>query len=57
MRSALRSPVAGPVWIDIPKDVQTAEIEIDVLPEPGERAPAPEFSAERARCRGHDQRR
>ena len=27
------------VWIDIPKDVQTAEIEIDVLPEPGERAP------------------
>jgi acetolactate synthase-1/2/3 large subunit len=25
----------GPVWIDIPKDVQTAEIEIDVLPEPG----------------------
>ncbi|VAG36131.1 acetolactate synthase isozyme 1 large subunit [Enterobacter ludwigii] len=36
----------GPVWIDIPKDVQTAEIEIDVLPEPGERAPAPQFSAE-----------
>lgn len=36
----------GPVWIDIPKDVQTAEIEIDVLPEPGERAPAPAFSAE-----------
>ena len=39
----------GPVWIDIPKDVQTAEIEIDVLPEPGERAPAPEFSAESVR--------
>ncbi|HFK5776356.1 acetolactate synthase large subunit [Enterobacter ludwigii] len=36
----------GPVWIDIPKDVQTAEIEIDMLPEPGERAPAPQFSAE-----------
>ncbi|EMW0512660.1 MULTISPECIES: acetolactate synthase large subunit [Enterobacter] len=36
----------GPVWIDIPKDVQTAEIEIDVLPEPGDRSPAPEFSAE-----------
>ncbi|MDH1547201.1 acetolactate synthase large subunit [Enterobacter ludwigii] len=36
----------GPVWIDIPKDVQTAEIEIDVLPEPGERAPAPQFRAE-----------
>ncbi|MCM7169976.1 acetolactate synthase large subunit [Enterobacter quasiroggenkampii] len=39
----------GPVWIDIPKDVQTAEIEIDVLPEPGERAPAPAFSAESVR--------
>lgn len=39
----------GPVWIDIPKDVQTAEIEIDVLPEPGERDPAPEFSAESVR--------
>lgn len=40
----------GPVWIDIPKDVQTAEIEIDVLPEPGERAPAPQFSAERVQA-------
>ncbi|WP_368544383.1 acetolactate synthase large subunit [Enterobacter soli] len=39
----------GPVWIDIPKDVQTAEIEIDVLPEPGGRAPAPAFSAESVR--------
>ncbi|HAS1787041.1 TPA: acetolactate synthase large subunit [Enterobacter cloacae] len=39
----------GPVWIDIPKDVQTAEIEIDVLPEPGDRAPAPEISAESVR--------
>ena len=39
----------GPVWIDIPKDVQTAEIEIDVLPEPGARAPAPAFSAESVR--------
>lgn len=39
----------GPVWIDIPKDVQTAEIEIDVLPEPGERTAAPEFSAESVR--------
>ncbi len=37
------------MWIDIPKDVQTAEIEIDILPEPGERAPAPEFSAESVR--------
>ncbi|MEG1211409.1 MAG: acetolactate synthase large subunit [Leclercia sp.] len=39
----------GPVWIDIPKDVQTAEIEIDVLPEPGTRAPSPEFSADSVR--------
>ncbi|MCE9889558.1 acetolactate synthase large subunit [Kluyvera intermedia] len=36
----------GPVWIDIPKDVQTAEIEISELPEPGGRAPTPEFSTE-----------
>lgn len=35
----------GPVWIDIPKDVQTAEIDIKTFPEPGGRAPAPEFSA------------
>ncbi|MDJ1653203.1 acetolactate synthase large subunit [Raoultella sp. Ech2A] len=33
----------GPVWIDIPKDVQTATIELDVLPEPGVRTAAPEF--------------
>ncbi len=39
----------GPVWIDIPKDVQTAEIEIDVLPEPGGVAPAPAFSEESVR--------
>lgn len=32
----------GPVWIDIPKDVQTAEIELSELPEPGGRAPTPE---------------
>ncbi|BCA37513.1 acetolactate synthase large subunit [Kluyvera ascorbata] len=36
----------GPVWIDIPKDVQTAEIDISELPEPGGRAATPEFSAE-----------
>ena len=35
----------GPVWIDIPKDVQTAEIDISELPEPGGRAAAPDFSA------------
>jgi acetolactate synthase-1/2/3 large subunit len=39
----------GPVWIDIPKDVQTAEIEIDELPAPGGVAPAPAFSAESVR--------
>jgi len=27
----------GPVWVDIPKDVQTAMIEIDELPAPGKR--------------------
>uniref|UniRef100_A0A8H9YTM8 Acetolactate synthase n=1 Tax=Pseudomonas tritici TaxID=2745518 RepID=A0A8H9YTM8_9PSED len=39
----------GPVWIDIPKDVQTAEIDIDVFPEPGDRAAAPEFSGDSIR--------
>ncbi|AGB76107.1 acetolactate synthase, large subunit [Enterobacteriaceae bacterium strain FGI 57] len=39
----------GPVWIDIPKDVQTAEIELSELPQPGDRAPTPEFSAESVR--------
>ncbi|WP_054178079.1 acetolactate synthase large subunit [Trabulsiella odontotermitis] len=36
----------GPVWIDIPKDVQTAEIDIADLPVPGARAPAPVFRLE-----------
>ena len=35
----------GPVWIDIPKDVQSATIELDVLPEPGTRMAAPEFDS------------
>ncbi|WP_434661074.1 acetolactate synthase large subunit [Klebsiella sp. MISC125] len=35
----------GPVWIDIPKDVQAATIELDVLPEPGTRMAAPEFDS------------
>ncbi|MEO3991355.1 acetolactate synthase large subunit [Pseudocitrobacter cyperus] len=39
----------GPVWIDIPKDVQTAEIELSELPAPGDRAPTPEVSAESVR--------
>ncbi len=34
----------GPVWIDIPKDIQTAEIEIETFPEPGRCAPAPAFN-------------
>jgi acetolactate synthase-1/2/3 large subunit len=35
------------VWIDIPKDVQTAEIEISELPEPG-RAPTRNLAAMKA---------
>lgn len=35
----------GPVWIDIPKDIQSATIELDVLPEPGTRMAAPEFDS------------
>ena len=35
----------GPVWIDIPKDVQAATIELDALPEPGARMAAPEFDS------------
>ncbi|TCZ58089.1 acetolactate synthase large subunit [Klebsiella grimontii] len=35
----------GPVWIDIPKDVQAATIELDALPEPGARIAAPEFDS------------
>ncbi|MGM3191454.1 acetolactate synthase large subunit [Dickeya dadantii subsp. dieffenbachiae] len=31
----------GPVWVDIPKDVQTATIELAELPAPSERTPAP----------------
>ncbi|NUL37829.1 acetolactate synthase large subunit [Kosakonia sacchari] len=36
----------GPVWIDIPKDVQTAEITLSELPEPGHKAPAPAWNAQ-----------
>ncbi|EJH8051584.1 acetolactate synthase large subunit [Salmonella enterica] len=39
----------GPVWIDVPKDVQTATIELDALPPPAEKSPPPEFSAESIR--------
>ncbi|WP_312817700.1 acetolactate synthase large subunit [Atlantibacter subterraneus] len=34
----------GPVWIDIPKDIQNAEIDIESFPEPGRCAPAPAFN-------------
>jgi len=39
----------GPVWIDIPKDVQTAEITLTELPEPGGKAPAPAYNAQSVR--------
>ncbi|EJS2015627.1 acetolactate synthase large subunit [Salmonella enterica] len=39
----------GPVWIDVPKDVQTATIELDALPSPAEKSPPPEFSVESIR--------
>ncbi len=44
---AVRSP--GPVWIDIPKDVQTAEITLSELPEVGGKAPAPAYNAQSVR--------
>ncbi|XTZ38519.1 acetolactate synthase large subunit [Salmonella enterica] len=37
----------GPVWIDIPKDVQTAEITLTELPEAGATTPAPQFNAKK----------
>ncbi|WPG20917.1 acetolactate synthase large subunit [Kosakonia cowanii] len=40
----------GPVWIDIPKDVQTAEITLSELPEPGVKAPAPAWNAHDVRA-------
>ncbi|TNV20723.1 acetolactate synthase large subunit [Buttiauxella sp. B2] len=36
----------GPVWIDIPKDVQTAEIDISELPPVSAHTPAPQFEAQ-----------
>lgn len=32
----------GPVWVDIPKDVQTAEADVDAWPGPGEKQPGPD---------------
>lgn len=34
----------GPVWIDIPKDIQTAVFDIEEMPEPAQKMAAPEFS-------------
>lgn len=31
----------GPIWIDIPKDVQVAEVEFEAWPEPGQKAETP----------------
>ena len=39
----------GPVWIDIPKDVQTAVFEIEAQPAVAEKAAAPAFSEESIR--------
>lgn len=39
----------GPVWVDIPKDVQSASIEIEALPEPGRPAAAPEVDPDEVR--------
>ncbi len=33
------------MWIDIPKDVQTATIELEALPEPGGRTAPPTFDS------------
>ena len=39
----------GPVLIDVPKDVQTAEIEIETLPDPGTADPTPVPDVDRLR--------
>jgi acetolactate synthase-1/2/3 large subunit len=39
----------GPVWIDIPKDIQTTEIELSELPEPGGVAAAPIYEPQSVR--------
>ncbi|WP_318374112.1 acetolactate synthase large subunit [Enterobacter sp.] len=39
----------GPVWIDIPKDIQTTEIELSELPEPGGVAAAPIYESQSVR--------
>ena len=39
----------GPVWIDIPKDIQTAVFEIEEMPEPAQKMAAPAFSQDSIR--------
>jgi len=43
----------GPIWIDIPKDVQMAEIEFDHWPEPGKRETPPEPAEEAIAAAAH----
>ncbi len=33
----------GPVWVDVPKDVQCERVELEEWPEPGTAAPSPQF--------------
>lgn len=47
--SIAQSGRPGPVWIDIPKDVQTAVFEIETQPAMAEKAAAPAFSEESIR--------
>lgn len=52
MSDAFRIAQSGrpcPVWIDIPKDVQTAVFEIETQPAMAEKAAAPAFSEESIR--------
>ncbi len=52
MSDAFRIAQSGrpsPVWIDIPKDVQTAVFEIEAQPAVAEKAAAPAFSEESIR--------
>ncbi|WP_213752167.1 acetolactate synthase large subunit [Citrobacter portucalensis] len=39
----------GPVWIDIPKDIQTAVFDIEEMPEPAQKMAAPAFSQDSIR--------
>jgi acetolactate synthase-1/2/3 large subunit len=40
----------GPVWVDVPKDVQQAEVEVGCWPEPGAAAGLPELDEEALRA-------